>query len=776
MKRNKLATAIALSLALGSALAASAWAADFEDTRTITPTGKFDKATIHEVTANEMGGNYTIHWTGGGYTAPDGIVWGPAMYAMNVTNTSAASFNDVNIKLDGYAWSTVRGLNADNSTVTIKNFTYDSDLIAATQPSEVINPTAIIASHATVTITGDTYVKSNVTVKEGQSIYSAANNGIYASTDGVINLTGENILIDVNSHNLEKIYDSSESSGGDDSYTAGSVKNDAVSGKYGGIVNINTENKAKAVKIYGNLDAKKGTVNLLLGNSDSLWHGSQANYNDTKKQGALNLTLANGAQWVPDGLQQTEINGVTDAIGVERITALTLLEGGIVNTHGLNEYTNQKTAVKELHIDDLKGNGGIFRMDVETTATPDGGRNNSDFVYIEKGEGTHYIQPVDSSKLADLTTPVWVADADSAVTLAAYSKHETIDNGFLYDYTPVVDKDVVAVDKENNKYGTNWYIVGADKSNTPTSDTVIADAAVNYATATARLEIDSLNKRLGELRDYDTAEQGAWIRFKGGEMEDGNDTYFNNKYRFWQIGWDTQGEVKPGADGRWHKGFALHYTDGESSYQHGNGENESYGASLYAGWEGSKGHYADYVLKYSHLKNEFTAYAQDGTAKGDYSNYALSASAEYGRKNALGHGWLVEPQAQLVYTYIDGADYTTSNGIKAAEKDINSLIGRIGFRLGREYNQSVPEQRSKWYLKADLLHEFAGDRDISLLSADGLQRLDRSVDGSDTWLVWGVGGDIALDKDSYFYCDLERSAGGDINTKWQANVGLRFEW
>ena len=86
---------------------------------------------------------------------------------------------------------------------------------------------------------------------------------------------------------------------------------------------------------------------MKLANAQSYWHGSQANYSDTKKLGTLNLSISNGAQWVPDGYQQNRVNGETDPVGTERITALTLQDGGIVNLHGFDSFTGEKTAVKE---------------------------------------------------------------------------------------------------------------------------------------------------------------------------------------------------------------------------------------------------------------------------------------------------------------------------------------------------------------------------------------------------------------------------------------------
>lgn len=702
-------------------------------------------------------------------------------------------FTNVNIGLQGKAYYYTGGLmlhfgegdpEVNNVIVNIDNYHQENnfetrDVIHPETEKRLRNTFASVGvggENNVVNITKSFYLKSYVEDTKTDKSQGVAHNGVYASGGGTINIDAvqdKGIYIDVNSKNLNKIYDG-------DNYGESVVKNDAVSGKNGGTVNVNNNGTAGQVEIYGNLDAKKGNVNVSLLNDKSLWHGSQANYVATSEEGTLNVILANGAQWVPDGYQKNDLKGNVDAIGVERITQLTLKNGGIVNLHGYNKYIDpsKKTPVNELHIDKLTTKGGIFRMDINAPAETYKGRNGSDFVFVEKGSGDAYVQPVLENKndLSKITydNPVWFADADKDVTFNPYLVEEKIEDGFLYDYKPEVDKNVVSTD--TSQHGNNWYLVGVTTQNTPTTDTVIGAAAVDYATATARLEIDSLNKRLGELRDYDTAEKDAWVRFKAGEMEGDGSSYFNNKYRFYQIGYDAKENTNEEKDGRWHKGFAIHYTEGESSYLHGNGENTSRGASLYAGWEGNKGHYADYVLKYSHLHNDFTSHALDGTADGSFSNYALSASVEYGRKNLMKHDWIFEPQTQLVYTYLSDADYSTSNRIQVSQDSVNSLIGRVGFRLGREYDQEAPERRSKWYVKADILHEFCGDRDISLLSADGSQTLHESVSGHDTWFVWGLGGDIALDKNSYFYCDLERSFAGDIDEKWQANVGLRWEW
>lgn len=709
---------------------------------------------------------------------------GAELRAMDIPGSiEKANLGDVVIDMKGKVSYQARGLyigseephSSSNTKITINNYIQENDLecglsYADDKPLYNANATAMYVSmESEVTVTGTTYINSIIKAVDGtEKILSAAQNGIYAEDNSLINLEGTT-YINTNISNFEEVYD------GD--YKSRRSKNDAVTGKSGSVVNINVKG-GNTVQLLGNLDVKGrgsdgGTINVRLDTADSFWHGEEVNYNWSPTKGTgkdksdLNVTLANGAQWVPD----KEITS---------ISKITLKENGIINLHGFNEHVHYPMGfTKNLTIGNLTTNGGIFRMDVNAEAAGEDGRNGSDFVSIQSGTGIAYVQPVLENKndLSKITrqNAVWFSDAAKGIEFKPYLKVEEIEKGFLYDYKPIVDKNVK--DTDISKYdGNNWYLVGIAAQNTPTTETAIGAATVDYATATARLEIDSLNKRLGELRNYDTAEKGAWVRFKGGEMRGSDDTYFKNKYRFYQIGYDAKENTNEQEDGRWHKGFAIHYTDGESSYLNGKGENDSRGISLYAGWEGNKGHYADYVLKYSHLHNDFTAYGIDGTADGDFSNYAISASAEYGRKNLMKHDWIFEPQAQLVYTYLSGADYITSNNISVDMDSTNSLIGRAGFRIGREYDQDIPEKRSKWYLKADILHEFCGDRDINMLSADGSQTLNKDINGHDTWLVWGFGGDIALDKDSYFYCDFERSAGGDINTKWQANIGLRWEW
>lgn len=250
--------------------------------------------------------------------------------------------------------------------------------------------------------------------------------------------------------------------------------------------------------------------------------------------------------------------------------------------------------------------------------------------------GSHYIEALNVNKLADLKEDIWIADAANNVSFKANDKVD-INNEYVYDYKPMLRSDI--------KDG----------------DPAVANASVNYMTATARIEIDSLNKRLGELRN-DQQENGVWMHYKGGKVKSDEGSYFRNRYNFYQLGYDNKVEYESGI---LTKGFAAHYLNGKSTFDQCSGENKSYGGSIYGSWNRpEKQDYVDLVLKYSHRKSDFDYRNTFGSiGHGSTSHGAWSASAEYGREFSAENGNFIEPQGQLVYTHINNANYTTNSGL-----------------------------------------------------------------------------------------------------------------
>lgn len=692
----------------------------------------------------------------------------PLEVYLGQTETSQKTYDIGNYSIDIHGQDTTDGSNSaffglaanKENNISLNNFSYTNNLTIGGEKYHHNSTALMVSNGSKVAINGKVYINSLVELDtNGSGTASIANNGLYATGVGSqITANDGDIYINTYAKNFLELL------GENTSYTEGGAKSDAVSGKRGGQVTLNETGRYQ-VNILGNLDLGNqfGTgsrITAVLNGSDSYWHGTEANtYDETNNTwaGTLDVTLMNKAQWIPD------------AVNAE-ISALTLQDGGTVNLHGFNLHTN-KSQNESVKIYDLKGNNGIFLLDVNTRKTDDQRKSGSDFIEVVSSStgGAHYIEALNVNKFADLSEDIWVADAANNISFKAYDQIDA-NNEYVYDYKPILRSDIKDGDPAS-QYGTNWYITSVEKKLSAGGDTAMANAGVNYATATARIEIDSLNKRLGELRN-DQQENGLWLRYKGGEMKSDEGSYFKNRYNFYQLGYDNKDEYESGI---WTKGFAAHYLNGKSTFDQGSGENKSYGASIYGSWNRpEKQDYIDLVLKYSHLKSNFDYQNILGTVgHGATSQGAWSASVEYGREFSLSSGNFIEPQGQLVYTHINKANYATHSGLQVNQDDINSVIGRAGVRVGHRFEEN---SNNDIYLKADLLHEFAGDRNVTVRGKDTV--LVNNQDGKDSWITYGIGTNIQLteNKDSHFYLDLEKSSGGDINTNWQVNAGLRWEW
>lgn len=311
----------------------------------------------------------------------------------------------------------------------------------------------------------------------------------------------------------------------------------------------------------------------------------------------------------------------------------------------------------------------------------------------------------------------------------------------------------------------NYKLIGrTDEQISSAGKAIVAMSKVNYSNA---VYMDRLNKRMGEARYLD-GDDGLWVRLRHDRT--GKDNAFRSLNTMMELGYEWK--AKGQKDGEHRQGVAFDYMRGTADYTNvmGSGDVRRAGVWLYDTWLGDKGHYTDYVVKYGHLSNDFDIYAPTTLEEinGDYSNDVWSVSAEYGRKKDIGNEWYFEPQAQMQYAYVTSADYTTSQGTKVELDGIDSLIGRAGFRLGRDTSEG-----NTVYFKADILHEFLGDQSIRAMDKTGV--LSTTYENEGTWYDVGFGFSHRMGRDSYMFLDLERSFGNDNADTWQINVGLNWK-
>ena len=293
-------------------------------------------------------------------------------------------------------------------------------------------------------------------------------------------------------------------------------------------------------------------------------------------------------------------------------------------------------------------------------------------------------------------------------------------------------------------------------------------SAMTASTMAWRAEANDLMKRMGDLR-LSPQDAGVWARvYRGKATSNKNNANFRMNYSTIQVGYDK----KVGDD--WRVGVAGSYMSGSSSYTAGNGKNKEGNLGIYGTWTGKSGQYVDLIAKIGRLQNEYTVYNDFGHyVKGDYTMWGGSLSAEYGKRIAMTGGTFVEPQVELIYSHMQGKSYVGSTDFRGMsmyvhQKPFDSFIGRMGFGIGKE------TERSTCYARVSLYHEFAGDMHTDY--SDGFTPKSTVQRGSDTWVGVQLGGTMKLNDRTNLYGNFEKTFGGDIQTAWRMDAGLRWNF
>ena len=304
----------------------------------------------------------------------------------------------------------------------------------------------------------------------------------------------------------------------------------------------------------------------------------------------------------------------------------------------------------------------------------------------------------------------------------------------------------------------------SDNAFIPNANAYVPGSAHNAAASIWR-DNDTLLKRLGELR-WSKNNDGAWGRVINRRLARSGTQDFDVSMNTLQLGYDRR---IPLSFGDIFVGGAIEHSRGTEKYDDGDGSVYMTDGALYGTFKGRSGDYVDVVTKAGKL---FTHYSSDFGDGGDFENWGFSASAEYGHKFDLGWSWSVEPQAQIRYSYLWGDDYTSDNGAKIYQDDMDSLVGRLGLLVAKEFGTGT-ENPVRVYAKGSVLHEFLGDRDETLYQDVAMHD---STDLAGTWYSAGVGANVGLSENCSLYVDAEEDFGTDIKVQYRIQGGFRFEF
>ena len=590
----------------------------------------------------------------------------------------------------------------------------------------------------------------NLSIKGSEyAIYANDRVDAQLNATGDINISSSNYAISANKNtdiqlksgqNLNILSDTWGIVSFDSTVNAQAEKAINIRGKVwtsGGHITVGKDSSTLQTVINGDLTAKNnGYITAFVNNAGSSFIGNttDAHWQDVTTRDAgnkgIHLTLNDASVW-----NDFDYDSTIQVLDTSKA-----------------KVDMQDDKFKGLFIGTLKGDKSTFNMDIDAGTNT----NNSDRLYIAGTHtGNHYItlNNVNADGNTDgAAGTVLVSVKDEQGNFFANDKE-----GSLYWNKYTLDMQ----DSATDGYTKDWYLKKVEFiPSKPTTSVDAVDATQRLAFANW-VEDDKLMQRMGDLRHETNNEEGVWVRVKGVKYSSDG---FSNRHTMYQLGYDDV--VKENEKLKRYQGVAFSYNDGKNSFNRGSGKLKAKSIGFYSTDLHKKGHYLDVVFKIYDADSDFTVFDSEGKKiTGAFDNTGISLSAEYGRKKYLDEHWSVEPQAQLTLGYLGGARYTTSNGIYVSQSDPNSVLGRIGCNFMYDM-----DEKNTVYLKANWLHQFAGNYGVTLTNGNDSLRIDNH--DHDTWFEYGLGFACMTGKNNHLYADVERSTGGSLRKNWQWNAGM----
>ena len=721
--------------------------------------------------------------------------------AVEVSNGSNISLNankgQNNIKSSDIAIS-VNKNNIDKdiattSTSTVVKITGKDNIINATTAIDNIDGgnVEIIASENN-SINGLVHAENKANTKiQGKVNYLKNDNGqsVIWADDGTIDITGTSI-IQANSQQVALLANNDMNNLNQGIITASFSQNSVIKGdiiaKDNGLIKLNVSNSNDDVSgliIEGNILAEnQGNISLDIGNN-SLITGNINDYSYLEDLNNQNLKQENLA-----GNISVDFNNKSrwNVVGQSFISNINTKENNIIDMVGYNtENKPHSLMVKE------------FNGDSNFVMNLNGNRQNTDMVYLNSGTGKYNVILANAvtkndigqnglrfATVGDKNKQVFknavayndgffnikyqIASEDYDVNNEENTLYNNGDNSdLLTENRP--GKDIINNIFGNNEDAVNYKLVNIEeKTLSNAGKTILNMTKANYDVA---VFMGRLDKRMGDVHYLNKNDDGIWFRLRHDRIE--KDLGYTVDGNMYELGYD---KLFLRDNGQERLGLAFDYMKGSTSYDDiaGKGNNSRKGIWLYDTWIGDDGHYSDYILKWGHLENDFEIAGTKklNLIKGNYDNDVFSASAEYGYMKNLKNDWYITPQVQLQLAKVTGADYITNQNTNVHVDGIDSIIGRAGFKLGRNFGDN---KKNTFYLKADVLREFLGEQFVSVkdVTSDN-EYVGFKYDHSGYWYDVGFGFNIETKKDSYAFLDIERRFGNGNKNSYQINGG--FYW
>ena len=677
---------------------------------------------------------------------------------------NAEQFNPELTEIRG-AWA------RDNSTISLGKS--DSIVSVNVKGNSVMALTAI-GTNSKLEVNADSlFVNVKSTSKDGYGIHAQNNTQDKDAPDTAasVNITANNIVVNSNALGISAFSNGQMNINGNLTVNA----TNAIDTRGNATIKINTDGQQHTTALNGDIvfetpneedgethnsgEKINSNVDINLSGEGSSWTGrayqSFPTDTDTVKidNGSdyygnvtgFSMKINNGASWNMTG--DSFINNVTVENGgvinvQEKVKEFNVGiadksdkgdKGGITLNNGI---INLQGESQQITVTELDGTGGTVNTNsLNNKMTIDAVHDSTSVTVNGSGEIADAIYGGDATaqELADVVTTDTGKSAASQITT---------DEGIIAGK--------ITADVKDGEV-TN-YTVAKNTTNVGLSNLT----GINLMTW--RQENNDMNKRLGELRDS-KGEHGVWARMVRGEVEYES---IKNQYNYYQVGYDE----KLSTDPNWTVGMFLTRTEGNSTFRTGSAENNHTGVGVYGSYLKDDGSFIDLVAKYARIDSDFNA--TGGVGSGDYNTNGYSISAEYGKRFEQGNGFWIEPQVELTYGTVGAVDYTTSSGAEVRQESMDSVVGRVGFSLGKDI------KAGNVYARASYLYDFDGETEVTMSHGGVSDVYEQDLGGG--WFEVGIGTNINLSDATHLYFDVEKTYGGDVATPWQWSAGVRYSF
>ncbi|WP_325081011.1 autotransporter family protein [Klebsiella aerogenes] len=192
----------------------------------------------------------------------------------------------------------------------------------------------------------------------------------------------------------------------------------------------------------------------------------------------------------------------------------------------------------------------------------------------------------------------------------------------------------------------------------------------------------------------------TWMYVKGRYHENdagGDKVSYDTTTTVLQVGSDfmskpmDKGMLRAG--GMFGAGQAKTHSDTKHNVRDAQGKVDGFNVGLYATWQEDPklrlGSYIDTWASYSWYNNTVTSNRNNEK----YDSKGFAASIEVGHAWVIPSDntrtWKIEPQAQIIYSYLDQENHTDPDGVRVTTLDNDSLFGRLGVKSSYFEQQDV---------------------------------------------------------------------------------------